>query len=78
MRNGNKSCVASLQSFLLIIIMIFTFITIRYIVPVRVPGPMMHPIKYKIVTGTFALILDIVSDIKKFIKDFRYFIGSIF
>jgi len=39
--------------------MIFTFITIRYIVPVRVPGPMMHPIKYKIVTGTFALILDI-------------------
>ena len=41
--------------------MIFAFINIRYILPVRVPGSMNHPIKYKIVTGSFALILDLVG-----------------
>ena len=77
MASRNKSCIASSQSFLFIIIMIFTFITIRYILPVRVPGPMMHPIKYKIVTGSFGLILDIVSNINKFIKNFQTLFYSV-
>ncbi|CAF1242860.1 unnamed protein product [Rotaria sordida] len=54
-----KSCVASLRSFLLIITVIFAVFITHYIVFVRVPGPMIHPIKYKIITGTFAFILDI-------------------
>ncbi|CAF0938430.1 unnamed protein product [Adineta steineri] len=41
------------------IIVILAVIIARYYVPVRVPGPMGHPWKYKIVSGTFALILDL-------------------
>ncbi|CAF4058136.1 unnamed protein product, partial [Rotaria magnacalcarata] len=37
---------------------IFTAFVATYIVPVRVPGPMNHPIKYKIVTGAFAFLYD--------------------
>lgn len=62
MTSRKRSCVASIKSVLLVIMMIFALISIRYIIPVRVPGPMTHPIKYKIVTGSFALILDIVGD----------------
>jgi hypothetical protein len=73
MASRNRSCVVSLQSFILFIIMILAFISIRYIVPVRVPGPMTHPIKYKMITGTFALILDIVSDVNEFHRRFPMF-----
>ncbi|CAF3418280.1 unnamed protein product [Rotaria sp. Silwood1] len=54
----NKSCVPSLRSFLFIITVIFAFFITHYIIPVRVPGSMIHPIKYKIITGTFAFVLD--------------------
>ncbi|CAF2831762.1 unnamed protein product [Rotaria sp. Silwood2] len=58
MTDQNKSRVTSLRSFLLIIALIFALFITHYIISVRVPGPMIHPIKYKIITGTFAFILD--------------------
>lgn len=61
MTRRNRSCAISIQSCILIMMMIFAFINVRYILPVRVPGSMNHPIKYKIVTGSFALILDLVG-----------------
>ena len=66
MTSGNNSCIASMRLVLVIFTVIAAFIITRYIVPVRVPGTMVHPIKYKIITGTFALMLDLVSDMKSF------------
>ncbi len=65
MARRKKSCVASVHSCLFITVMIVAVIIIRYIVPVRVPGPIAHPMKYKIITGSFALILDAVSGVNK-------------
>lgn len=53
---------------LLIITVILAVIIARYYVPVHLPGPMVHPWKYKIISGSFALILDLVSYIKNFVK----------
>ena len=57
MASGNGSC---LTSCLLLVTIVGAVLMARYIAPVRVPGPMAHPIKYKIVTGAFALVLDLV------------------
>ncbi|CAF2396301.1 unnamed protein product [Rotaria sp. Silwood2] len=49
----------SFRTFLLIITVIFAAIIARYYVPVHVPGPMVHPFKYRIICGSFALVLDV-------------------
>jgi hypothetical protein len=68
MTSDNNSRIISYRKVLLIITVILAVIIARYYVPVRLPGPMMHPWKYKIISGSFALILDLVSYIKNFIK----------
>jgi hypothetical protein len=34
----------------------------RYYRPIVVPEPMHHPLKYRVVAGTFALVLDLVRN----------------
>ena len=46
---------------LLLITVILAAIIARYYVPVRLPGPMVHPLKYRIISGSFGLILEFVS-----------------
>jgi hypothetical protein len=52
------------RKILLIITVILAVIIARYYVPVSLPGPMVHPWKYKIISGTFAFILEFVSNMK--------------
>jgi hypothetical protein len=54
----------SFRTFILLITVILAIITARYYIPVRLPGPMAHPLKYKIITASFAFILDLVSYIQ--------------
>ncbi|CAF0832623.1 unnamed protein product [Rotaria sp. Silwood1] len=49
----------SFRTFLLIITVILAMIIARYFVPVHVPGPMVHPLKYRLICGCFALVLDV-------------------
>ena len=51
----------SSRTFLVILTALIGVITVRYYVPVHVPGPMVHPWKYRIISGTFALIFELVS-----------------
>ncbi|CAF3329707.1 unnamed protein product [Rotaria socialis] len=55
----NKLNMGSVQILLSIVTVILTAIIVQYYVAVRIPGPMVHPIKYRIISGTFAFILDI-------------------
>ncbi|CAF3935605.1 unnamed protein product [Rotaria magnacalcarata] len=55
----NKLNTGSVRIFLSIVTVILTAIIVQYYVAVRIPGPMVHPIKYRIISGTFAFILDI-------------------
>jgi hypothetical protein len=68
MTSDNNPRMTSYQKVLLIITVILAVIIARYYVPVHLPGPMVHPWKYKIISGSFALILDFVSYMKKFLK----------
>lgn len=66
MTNDNNSRMGSYRKILLIITVILAVIIARYYVPVHLPGPMVHPWKYKIISGSFAMILELVSQMKKF------------
>jgi hypothetical protein len=66
MTSQNSSRMGSFRIFLLIVTVILAVIIGRYYVPVHLPGPMVHPLKYKIITGTFGMILELVSCIEKF------------
>jgi len=68
MTSHNNSRMSLCRKVLLIITVILAVIIARYYVPVHLPGPMVHPWKYKIISGSFALILDLVSYIKNFVK----------
>jgi len=68
MTSDSNPRMSSYQKVLLIITVILAVIIARYYVPVHLPGPMVHPWKYKIISGSFALILDFVSYMKKFLK----------
>jgi len=61
MTTDNNSRMISYRKILLVITVILAVIIARYYVPVHLPGPMVHPWKYKIISGTFALVLDFVS-----------------
>lgn len=52
---------------LLVITVILAVVIVRYYMPVHLPGPMVHPWKYKIISGTFAVVLDLVSNTEEFI-----------
>jgi hypothetical protein len=56
---NNSRMGSSSRKILLIITVILAVIIARYYVPVSLPGPMVHPWKYKIISGTFALILEL-------------------
>jgi hypothetical protein len=68
MTSHNNSRMSLCRKVLLIITVILAVIIARYYVPVHLPGPMVHPWKYKIISGSFALILDLVSYMKNFVK----------
>ncbi|CAF0762933.1 unnamed protein product [Rotaria sordida] len=55
----NNLRMISFRTFLLIITVILAVIIARYYVPVRIPGPMVHPLKYRIISAGFGLVLDI-------------------
>jgi hypothetical protein len=61
MTTDNNSRMISYRKILLVITVILAVIIARYYAPVHLPGPMVHPWKYKIISGTFALVLDLVS-----------------
>ena len=50
-----------MRTLLIVTPVIFTLIVVRYFAPARVPGPMVHPWKYKIISGMFSMIIDLVS-----------------
>ena len=56
----------SFGKYLLVLTMILAVIVGKYYMPIHLPGPMVHPWKYKIISGTFAIVLDLVSDEKDF------------
>lgn len=65
MTSENSSRMVSYRKILFIITVILAVIIARYYVPVHLPGPMVHPWKYKIISGSFAIILEFVSHIYK-------------
>lgn len=64
------------QLFLLMFTVIIAVFINYYIVPVHVPGPMMHPLKYKVITGSFAFLIDLVSCMEKIFV--FYFLTTIY
>ncbi len=61
MTSENNLRMRSFRKYIIIITVILAIIIVRYYVPVHIPGPMVHPWKYKIISGTFAFILELVS-----------------
>jgi len=64
MTRHSNSRMGPFRTFILVITVILAIIIARYYIPVRLPGPMAHPLKYKIISGSFAFILDLVSYIQ--------------
>ncbi|UJR28170.1 hypothetical protein I4U23_009423 [Adineta vaga] len=63
----NHSHMVSFRTLILIIIVILSIFVARYYVPVHSPGPMAHPWKYRIISGTFAFILDVTRSLQSII-----------
>ncbi|CAF0963555.1 unnamed protein product [Adineta ricciae] len=54
----NHLRIMSFRSLVVIVTILLSVFIARYYIPVRSPGPMGHPWKYRIISGTFAFILD--------------------
>jgi hypothetical protein len=50
-----------MRTFLIVTSVILTLVVVRYFAPARVPGPMVHPWRYKIISSMFSMIIDLVS-----------------
>lgn len=57
--NDMTSQVKSCRTLLLLITVILAILIVRYYIPVHLPGPMVHPLKYKIISASFALVFDL-------------------
>ena len=56
----NHTRMMSFRSLVLVVTILLSVFIARYYIPVRSPGPMGHPWKYRIISGTFAFILEFV------------------
>lgn len=56
-----KLCRIPCRTLLILITVILAILIVRYYIPVHLPGPMVHPLKYKIISASFALVFDLVS-----------------
>jgi len=65
MSSNTKLSMISNRKFSIVIFLLLASIIARYYVPVHLPGPMIHPWKYRIISGSFAFILEVVSENRK-------------